>query len=751
MFAKKRSSDATTLSNLIAHGQYYLIDGKLKEYTKDNIPDGFKEVIHADPVCPDDCPYKATCAGPADNICPMGRISVRDEKFTETDDSFIIGYSFQDIADADAGSIADSITTKEMAECTTDRKRNAMLKKLSEFVMKSKSIIAFFVLCGFMFTTSAVDVTLTENQDVEDTTKVLTTSATNSALKLQAEIDDLETIRSNASSAKTKTETLDKDITALETRASSLESAASGFTNNINTLKNRTTTLESAAAGFTNDISSLESTDTTISTKIAALEASKLSALTNSVGKGSITINDGYLQANRFILNYNTSGTYTGSPLYAFYDLATYPFFMTEYDNKTYKWFLSNPSTSSTKDNSNTLATLSDVKTYGVGDVETTGSGNVVTSVSKDSFSNKITATKGITALDTTTAANTYLSKTDASSTYQAKGSYATQTDLNSVKSSVTQNTSDIDDFDKKLDTWESFVSGSNVVFCITNYQSNAYSDQVAKFKILELTEDNGTNYYREVYNSHDDINVHIIGFKRDVIDPVLTNIVNSKADKAWGKYSSSGSDLENLGISNTVYMTAAKTVFAGGLEFERVVVGQGTIGVLSTKGAAAYTQGTSGTFKIQDATSDNYFGYSKTDDYIIGCNTDDITVNNDMVTLRYDLISSTYPIIYYMASLQNYDPTKWEQLNDSDGNTISGASHTVVFDVSTPETFYVSINCSAEEGGFFMAKCQVSGNAVFETNMKAKFTDGILCTDDIHRVKIDYNSGSPKLILVTE
>ena len=737
MFAKKRASDATTLNGLIAHGQYYLVDGELKEYTKDNIPDGFKEVIHADPVCPDDCPYKATCTGPSNNICPMGRISVRDEKFTENDDSFIISYTFQDIADADAGSIANSITTSEMAGCTTDRKRNAMLKKLAEFVMKSKTIIATFVLCGFGMTTSAVDVTLTENQDVEDTTKVLTTSATNSVLKLQAEINDLETIRSNASNAKSETEILDKEIATLNSRANTLESAAGGFTNKI-------TSIETS-------ITSLESADKNISDKISALESSKLSSETNSVGKGSITIDNGYLKANRFILNYNTTGTFTGSPLYALYDLSTYPFFMMEYNNNTNRWWLSEPSTSSTKDDSNTIATLKDVKTYGVGDVETTGTGNVITSVSKDSSSNKITATKGLTALDTTTAANTYLSKTDASSTYQAKGSYATQTELNTAKTSITQNTSDIDTLDKKVETWESFVAGSNVVFVITNYQSNAYSDQIAKFKILELTEDNGTNFYREVYNSHDDINVHIVGFKRDVIDPVLTNIVNSKADKAWGKYSSSGSDLEKLGISNTVYMTAAKTVFAGGLEFERVVVGQGTIGVLSTKGAAAYTQGTSGTFKIQDATSDNYFGYSKTDDYIIGCNTDDITVNNDMVTLRYDLISSTYPIIYYMASLQNYDPTKWEQLNDSDGNTISGASHTVVFDTSTPETFYVSINCSAEDGGFFMAKCQVSGDAVFETNMKAKFSDGILCTDDIHRVKIDYNSGSPKLILVTE
>jgi hypothetical protein len=434
-----------------------------------------------------------------------------------------------------------------------------------------------------------------------------------------------------------------------------------------------------------------------------------------------------------------------GSPLWALYDLNSYPFYMSQYNRKSYAWYLSTPILSSTaKGDSNTLATLSDVKSYGIGKFTTTGSGNVVTAVSKDD-NNNITVTSGITALDTTTAADTYLSKLDASSTYQPKGSYASQSSMDTANKNISANTTALSTLDTKVGTWEEFVSGSNVVFVITNYQSNAYSDQIDKFKIMELVSDGGTNYYREVYNSHTDINTHLVAFKADLIDPEIAK----KADKAWQKYSSAGTDLEELGMSNTVYMTAAKTVFAGGLEFERVVVGQGSIGVLTTKGAAAYTTGEAGTFRIQDATSDNYFGYSKTDDYVIGCNTDKITVSSsNLVCLEYDLISSTYPIIYYMQSLQNYDPTAWEQLNDSDGNQISGASHAVTFDTSTPEKFYVYIDCSTQPSGFFMAKITVAGQSTFETNMKASFSKGILCTDGQHTIKFDYNSGSPKLII---
>lgn len=300
------------------------------------------------------------------------------------------------------------------------------------------------------------------------------------------------------------------------------------------------------------------------------------------------------------------------------------------------------------------------------------------------------------------------------------------------------------------ITTWESFLDGSNVVFAITNYISGTYTATDGKFKIMELRDGS----YREIYNSHKDIQAHIDDFKnndfKNATNDVMTtvnNTVANKADKDWGKYSSSGTLLESVGISNTVYMTSQKTVFAGGLEFERVQVGSGVIGVLTAKGAAAYTTGDSGTFKFQDVSSTNFFGYTKTDDYIIGCDTDAITVSGDLVSLRYDVVSSSYPIIFYIPTLDNYNPENWEQLNDEAGDPISGATYEIAWDVSVPEQFTAMINVAGNPQGFFMAKMAVSGDASFETNMKARFSRGILCTDGIHTIKFDWNGGSPRLI----
>jgi len=397
-------------------------------------------------------------------------------------------------------------------------------------------------------------------------------------------------------------------------------------------------------------------------------------------------------------------------------------------------------------------------------DIDTNGvkaiSGEVTSNVVTKAYVEDLGISAGLTTndVDSIIASSNLISSTDAKAYTDGKFNLNNPNLVSVVESATLTNKgakayADAANADTRsvVATWESFLDGSNVVFSITNYISGTYSTDYAKLRILELRD----GIYAEVYSSHQDIQNHINLFKtndfRIATNQVIQTVnakVDGKADKAWGKYSSGGVDLQSLEISNTVYMTAAHTVFAGGLEFERVVVGSGAIGVLTTKGAAAYTQGDAGTFKIQDATSTNYFGYSKTDDYIIGCNTDGITTSGGMVTLEYDIISSSYPIIYYMETLENYNPANWEQLNDSSGEPIAGASHAITWDTSVPEKFYAMIDCSGQAKGFFMANITVVGDASFETNMKAKFTRGILCTDGQHTIKFDYNGGNPRLIV---
>lgn len=278
------------------------------------------------------------------------------------------------------------------------------------------------------------------------------------------------------------------------------------------------------------------------------------------------------------------------------------------------------------------------------------------------------------------------------------------------------------------VQTWEGFLDGSNVVFSITNYISGSYSLDTAKLRILEMT--NGV--YREVYNTRDEIVMHITDFKTNDFATATNQVIASvdskiagKADKAWGKYTSTGGEAP----SNTVVMTETYTKFAGGTEYYRFAVGEGSIAVLATKGAPAYAVGDEGTFKFQDDGGTNYFGFAKSDSYVLGCNADGISVSSGIVTIRYDVVMPNYPCVWYKASLSSATP--WEQLNLPDGTAIAGASHAVSWEQNPPEGQKLCyLNCSGEPQGFFKATIEVAGGAKFMTNMPAEFSAGIVCTN---------------------
>jgi hypothetical protein len=204
---------------------------------------------------------------------------------------------------------------------------------------------------------------------------------------------------------------------------------------------------------------------------------------------------------------------------------------------------------------------------------------------------------------------------------------------------------------------------------------------------------------------------------------------IGNKADRDWGKYSSDGQLLESVNISNTVYMTAPNTVFAGGLEYERVAVGEGAVCVLTTRGAPTWTQGDEGTFKFQDDGGTNYFGFAKTDSYTIGADTDNITVQSGIVTLTYNIVMSGRPCVWYKSSLSS--GAAWEQLNLPDGSAVSGASHVVTWEQNPPVNTQVCyINVGNTPSGFFRATVEVAGEAKFMTNMPADLAGGIMCTN---------------------
>lgn len=295
--------------------------------------------------------------------------------------------------------------------------------------------------------------------------------------------------------------------------------------------------------------------------------------------------------------------------------------------------------------------------------------------------------------------------------------------------------------------TWEGFLDGSNVVFSITNYLSGSYNLDWAKLRILEMRD----GEYREVYNSHDEIVLHINSLSNNIsgmvdsqLEPIREDL-DKKGDAAWGKRSSTG---QPVPVSNTVWVTEQSLRISGGMEYERIAVGEGSIFVLTSKGQSAYVQGDEGSLILHDDGSTNYFGMVKSDSYTVGCNTDSISVQNQMVTLGYDidLPSGAHPCIWYIPTLENYDPSNWEQLNTPDGEPIPGASHSVTWE-GTPGEMHQEcyINVGSAPAGFFRATIEVSGAAKFKTNMSVD-APMYITSDGNHKVIIDWNGGNPKL-----
>lgn len=293
--------------------------------------------------------------------------------------------------------------------------------------------------------------------------------------------------------------------------------------------------------------------------------------------------------------------------------------------------------------------------------------------------------------------------------------------------------------------TWEQFLDGSNVVFSITNYISGSYSLDHAKLRILELRD----GEYREVFDSRTEITNHTEAAKRDMTGvvcataSVLRAEIAQKGDRAWGRLSSTGQEVP---VSNTVWVTEPQLRIAGGMEYERVAVGEGAVYVLTAKGQTPYMQGDEGALMLHDDVGTNWFGMVRSDSYTIGCNTDGIRVQSGLVYLDFLVTMSDHPCVWYTPTLEG--DIAWEQLNLPDGSPVPGASHQVVWDESPrlgAQECY--INVGTAPSGFFRATIEAAGDARFKTNMPAEIPTFYCSDDPTRKVKIIWNGGNPKFV----
>lgn len=316
----------------------------------------------------------------------------------------------------------------------------------------------------------------------------------------------------------------------------------------------------------------------------------------------------------------------------------------------------------------------------------------------------------------------------------------------NQVKNELIQSNNIVRAYAESL---EAFYIGTNVIFGITNYISGTYPLDDGKFKISELR----TNQYETIYNSHTEITNLIWNYHSNSVEPTINGLVDSfdlalsdKAPLAWGSVTSDGATNE---MPNSVWMTQPTTVFAGGTEFRRLSVGDSVICILTTKGKQVQTVGNeSGVFQFSDFGGTNGFGFATSAAYEIGADSDGINVNGEDISVSYNVQMSGYPCIYYTPSLET-NPIVWTKLNKPNGDAESDAPYSITWTSSSPSNKTANLTIPSQSSGFFRATIEMPGSSTFFSTMPADFQAGILCTDGIHKVGIDYNNGSPRFIVL--
>lgn len=295
-----------------------------------------------------------------------------------------------------------------------------------------------------------------------------------------------------------------------------------------------------------------------------------------------------------------------------------------------------------------------------------------------------------------------------------------------------------------KLEYIEGYMAGQRVRISVTNYYGNTSGD-LPRLRIEEFITatnvvdgvDVETNYWQMVWDENNkyqqfytNTTIAVSGMTNDLYQTyyaLLQERVNTKAPRAWGTLTSAG----EAAPVGTVWHTEPNTVFAGGTEYAHAMVGTGVIGVLTSRGAAIYTDGEIGRFHFTTDDKTHYFGMNIASRYELGCDTDGITVTqvggNNMVELLYNVTMSGKPILYYKPTLTN----AWSQITDSTGAAVPGAPVYASWEQSPPAGSEIcNINAGTGLSGFLKAGIEYDGSSKFETNMMADLAGGIIATN---------------------
>jgi len=268
--------------------------------------------------------------------------------------------------------------------------------------------------------------------------------------------------------------------------------------------------------------------------------------------------------------------------------------------------------------------------------------------------------------------------------------------------------------------------SGSNVVAEVTNYNSQVHAPEL---RLMQLNE---SNEYITVWTETNGL-ARTLAKANEYTDAAITN---RAAPRAWSKVTA------GMGVeapSNTTWLSTARTVIAGGLEYEKHVTSGGAIWLLESNGMTPdFHPQTNNTAFLDLANADGtpIFRVEKTDSFLVGVHIDAVTVDGNALVCSVGVVAAEHPLVRVRASLSS-----GEWIREEDG--IPASLATVTWSGSTGNwTCRIANNTG---GGQLFAQMEYlqDGGTKIVNSAPMSVSQGILCTDGIHKCRPVYSNGS--------
>lgn len=256
-------------------------------------------------------------------------------------------------------------------------------------------------------------------------------------------------------------------------------------------------------------------------------------------------------------------------------------------------------------------------------------------------------------------------------------------------------------------------VAGTNVVDVVTNY------DSAVHMPARHLQQLDTNNVWHTIW---DERTRHAATLSNAVaaVASATNALAATKADRAWGKYTSGlGYDAPE----GTTWISTPTTVIAGGYEYQRTVTGSGQYWFLTSNGmAASFQQGATNSYlDISAADGTPIFRIEKTDAVLVGVNASDISMSGSTATVSVPVVAAAHPYARVSTTLTN---ATWYK---EDENGMPAGSPASVTWSGSSGAWVATVNFGSSPQGFCFFEYLQEGSTKIVNNGVTDLSGGII------------------------